>query len=70
MFYIPWAGNGEELQRLYALVDQYRAPIASGEMPLYVDGYCASQPTARERACGCTRDATGRRTTGDPRRRA
>lgn len=48
MFYIPWAGNGEELQRLYALVDQYRTPIASGQMPIYVDGYCAGQPTARE----------------------
>lgn len=48
MFYIPWAGNGEELQRLYALVDQYRTPIASGQMPIYVDGYCTSQPTPRE----------------------
>lgn len=45
MFYIPWSGNSAELERLYALADEYRAEIASGAMPVYVDGYCASQPT-------------------------
>lgn len=48
MFYIPWADNGAELERLYALADEYRAEIASGAMPLYVDGYCASLPTVKE----------------------
>lgn len=48
MFYIPWAGNGAELERLYALVDEYRAQIASGRMPVYVDAYCASQATPKE----------------------
>lgn len=48
MFYIPWSGNGAELERLYALVEAYRAQIASGEMPVQVDGYCASLPTAKE----------------------
>lgn len=48
MFYIPWSGNGAELERLSALVDAYRGPIASGEMPVQVDGYCASLPTAKE----------------------
>lgn len=46
MFYIPWGGNDTELNRLYALVDEYRAEITSGEMPVYVDGYCASGETA------------------------
>ena len=41
-------GNESELARLYALVDEYRDRIAAGEMPLRVDGYCASLPTAKE----------------------
>ena len=48
VFYIPWSGNGAELQRLYALVDEYRAEISAGAMPVQVDGYCASLPTRRE----------------------
>jgi hypothetical protein len=48
MFYIPWSGNGAELNRLYSLVDEYRTEIASGSMPVHVDGYSASLPTARE----------------------
>jgi len=39
------AGNEAQLDRLYKLVDRYRTQIASGTMPLYVDGYCASQST-------------------------
>lgn len=41
-------GNEAELTRLYALVDMYRERIADGRMPVYVDGYCASLPTAKE----------------------
>lgn len=48
MFYIPWAGNGGELERLHALVDEYRTEIATGRMPVYVDGYCTSLPTRKE----------------------
>lgn len=48
MFYIPWSGNDAELERLYALVDEYRTEIADGRMPVYVDGYCASLPTSKE----------------------
>lgn len=48
MFYIPWSGNGAELERLCALVDEYRTEIDSGTMPVYVDGYCASLPTPKE----------------------
>lgn len=42
MFYIPWSGNGPQLDALCALVDTCRAEIASGAMPVHVDGYCAS----------------------------
>ena len=48
MFYIPWEGNGEQLTALYALVERYNREITSGRMPVYVDGYCASLPTAKE----------------------
>lgn len=41
-------GNEAELERLYALVDEYRTDITAGRMPVYVDGYCASMPTAKE----------------------
>lgn len=41
-------GNEAELERLYALVDEYRTDIAAGRLPVYVDGYCASMPTPKE----------------------
>lgn len=41
-------GNEAELERLYALVDEYRTEITAGTMPVYVDGYCASLPTPKE----------------------
>ena len=41
-------GNEAELQRLHSLVDEYRQEIASGSIPVCVDGYCASLPTAKE----------------------
>ena len=41
-------GNETELARLCALVDDYRTEIATGAMPVRVDGYCASLPTAAE----------------------
>jgi len=48
MFYIPYGGNDAELIRLYALVDEYRAEIASGRLPIQVEGYCASKDNAEE----------------------
>lgn len=41
-------GNEAELERLYAWVDEYRTDITAGRMPVYVDGYCVSMPTAKE----------------------
>lgn len=48
MFYTPWKGNGTQLDNLLSLVETYKAAILSGEVPLLVDGYCASQPTVTE----------------------
>lgn len=41
-------GNEAELERLYALVEEYRTEITAGRMPVHVDGYCASMPTPKE----------------------
>ena len=47
MFYAPWGGNGEELKRLYALIDEYRPEIIAKRVPVHVDSYCASLSTTR-----------------------
>lgn len=46
MFYIPWSGNGEQLDALLALAQEYRAEITDGRMPIHVEGYCASLDNA------------------------
>ena len=46
MFFLR--GNEAELRRLLSLVDEYRAQIADGSMPLAVDRYCACLPSERE----------------------
>lgn len=48
MFYVPWSGNGEELNRLLSCVEQHKAAILDGGIPVEVDGYCTSQATADE----------------------
>ena len=48
MFYIPWNGNGEELDRLLACIAENRAAIVDGTVPVLVDGYCTSQPSEAE----------------------
>ncbi len=48
MFYIPWSGNGEELDRLLACIAENRAAIVDGTVPVEVDGYCTSQPSEAE----------------------
>lgn len=42
------AGNEAELERLYGLIDCHKAEITEGKIPVQVDGYCASLPTAKE----------------------
>lgn len=48
MFYVPWKGNGEELERLIACVTQNSDAILNSPEPVRVDGHCDSQPTAVE----------------------
>lgn len=40
-------GNETELTRLYSLVDEYHDRITAGELPIRVDGYCASRATEK-----------------------
>lgn len=40
-------GNESELKRLYSLIDEYRDSIIAGELPVHVDGYCASRDTEK-----------------------
>ncbi len=42
------AGNEAELERLYGLIDHHKAEITKGNLPVYVDGYCASLSTTKE----------------------
>lgn len=37
--------NGEELQRLYDMLELYRPEIERKEVTVFVDGYCASEPS-------------------------
>lgn len=42
MFYVPWNGNDTEFARLLECIENNRATILDGKLPLYVDGYCNS----------------------------
>lgn len=48
MFYDLYKENSPEIARLYSLIDDYRAEISSGEIPVHVESYCGSLPTSRE----------------------
>ena len=48
MFYVPWKDNETQLDHLLAVVETHKATILSGEVPLLIDGYCASEPTSVE----------------------
>ena len=48
MFYVPWSGNGEELNRLLSCIKQHKEAILDGEIPVEVNGYCTSQSSAAE----------------------
>lgn len=43
MFYVPWRGNDTELARLLEYIENNKATILDGKLPLLVDGYCNSQ---------------------------
>lgn len=42
MFYVPWNGNDTELARLLEYIENNKATILDGKLPLLVDGYCNS----------------------------
>ena len=42
MFYVPWNGNDSELARLLQCIENNKATIFDGKLPLLVDGYCNS----------------------------
>lgn len=46
MFFLK--GNEMELNNLYLLIDKYRTEIMDNQIPLRIDSYCASLPTAKE----------------------
>lgn len=48
MFLVPTFGNDKELARLEECIETYRSEIHSGQIPLYVDGYCNSAKTQSE----------------------
>lgn len=50
MFYVPWEGNDGQLDRLYSLIDRYRAEITNGTIPVYVDGYSPTKQLSFIRA--------------------
>lgn len=48
MFYVPWRGNDTELARLLEYIENNKATILDGKLPLLVDGYCKSQGSKAE----------------------
>ena len=48
MFYVPWNGNDTELSRLLECIENNKATILDGKLPLLVDGYCKSQGSKAE----------------------
>ena len=48
MFYVPWNGNDTELARLLEYIENNKATILDGKLPLLVDGYCKSQGSKAE----------------------
>ena len=42
MFYVPWNGNDTELARLLECIENSKATIFDGKLPVLVDGYCNS----------------------------
>ena len=48
MFYVPWNGNETELAHLLEYIENNKATILDGKLPLLVDGYCKSQGSKAE----------------------
>ena len=48
MFYVPWNGNDTELSSLLECIENNKATILDGKLPLLVDGYCNSLDSEAE----------------------
>jgi|AGTN01.2.fsa_nt_gi Protein of unknown function (DUF3575). len=48
MFFDPYKDNSVELNRLFSLVEKYRTEITAGQIPIHVNGYCASFDSKKE----------------------
>ena len=48
MFYVPWNGNDTELSRLLECIENNKATILDGKLPLLVDGFCNSHSSEAE----------------------
>lgn len=48
MFYVPYKGNGAELERLLVLIRQHQKDILAGNIPVFVNGFCQSASTGEE----------------------
>jgi len=48
MFYIPYQGNGEKLEELFATIDRYKSIYQNGQAKINVAGYCSSYSTKEE----------------------
>ena len=49
MFYVPWNGNDMELACLLECIENNKATILDGKLPLLVDGYCNSLGSESEK---------------------
>ena len=48
MFYVPWNGNDTELARLLECIENNKATILDGKLPLLVNGFCNSHSSEAE----------------------
>lgn len=48
LFYVPWQGNGENLEELCSLLSRYGDRIRAAGLTIGVEGYCASYDTQGE----------------------
>ena len=51
MFFSPWSGNGQELERLLAAIDEHRPAIEAGQMYLLVTSYATDGNEDTPQSC-------------------
>lgn len=48
MFFSPFRGNEQEIEKMYRMVDHFRKDIEAGKIPIHVNGYCSYFSTSEE----------------------